>query len=116
MQPVSGQRLGKDVPTRNNIRGCVFYVICATQHYRAAFYMVSATQRNRAVFSVRGPCREDIRFSAVQFSSVQNYSRVEAGSNTSTVALRVVGGDGKGSLESETIKYGLQFYGTRTRE
>jgi hypothetical protein len=27
---------------------------------------------------------------------------MEAGSNTSTVALRVVGGDEKGSLESET--------------
>jgi hypothetical protein len=33
-------------------------------------------------------------------------TRVEAGSNTSIVALRVVGGDGKGSLESETVKYG----------
>jgi hypothetical protein len=32
--------------------------------------------------------------------------RVEAGSNTSTVTLRVVGGDEKGSLKSETIKYG----------
>jgi hypothetical protein len=32
---------------------------------------------------------------------------VEAGSNTSTVTLRVVGGDEKGSLESETVKYGL---------
>jgi hypothetical protein len=30
-------------------------------------------------------------------------SRVEAGSNTSTVTLRVVGGDEKGSLESETV-------------
>jgi hypothetical protein len=30
---------------------------------------------------------------------------VEAGTNTSTVALRVIGGDGKGSLESETVKY-----------
>jgi hypothetical protein len=30
-------------------------------------------------------------------------SRVEAGSNTSTVALRVVGGVEKGSLESETV-------------
>jgi hypothetical protein len=29
--------------------------------------------------------------------------RVEAGSNTSTVALRVVGGDEKGSLESEAV-------------
>jgi hypothetical protein len=31
---------------------------------------------------------------------------VEAGSNTSTVTLRVVGVDEKGSLESETVKYG----------
>jgi hypothetical protein len=31
---------------------------------------------------------------------------VEAGSNTSTVTLQVVGGDEKGSLESETVKYG----------
>jgi hypothetical protein len=38
-------------------------------------------------------------------SSVRGYSRVEAGSNTSTVALRVVKGDEKGSLESETVKY-----------
>jgi hypothetical protein len=31
---------------------------------------------------------------------------VEAGSNTSTVTLLVVGGDEKGSLESEAVKYG----------
>jgi hypothetical protein len=36
------------------------------------------------------------------------------GSNTSTIALRVVGGDEKGSLESETVKYGLKSHGTRT--
>jgi hypothetical protein len=29
---------------------------------------------------------------------------VEAGSNTSTVTLRVVGGDEKGSLKCETVK------------
>jgi hypothetical protein len=44
------------------------------------------------------------------------YTRVEAGSNTSTVTLRVLGGDEKGSLESETVKYGREFQGTRTRE
>jgi hypothetical protein len=33
-------------------------------------------------------------------------TRVEAGSNTSTVTLRVVGGDEKGSLKSETVTYG----------
>jgi hypothetical protein len=42
--------------------------------------------------------------------------RVEAGSNTSTVILQVVGGDGKGSLESETVKYGHESRGTQTRE
>jgi hypothetical protein len=35
---------------------------------------------------------------------------VKEGSNTSTVTLRVVGGDENGSLKSETVKYG-----TRTR-
>jgi hypothetical protein len=43
-------------------------------------------------------------------------SRVEAGSNTSTVALRVVGGDEKGSLKSEIVKYGHESHGTRPRE
>jgi hypothetical protein len=41
---------------------------------------------------------------------------VEAGSNTSTVTLRVVGGDEKGSLKSETVKYGYKSKGTRTQE
>jgi hypothetical protein len=44
------------------------------------------------------------------------HSRVEAGTNTSTVTLRDVGGDEKGSLESETVKYGHESYGTRTRK
>jgi hypothetical protein len=42
--------------------------------------------------------------------------RVEAGTNTSTVTLRVVGGDEKGSLKSETVKYGRESQGTRSRE
>jgi hypothetical protein len=49
----------------------------------------------------------------LELSSV---SRVEEVSNTSTVGLRVVGGDEKGSLESETVKYGRQSHGTLTRE
>jgi hypothetical protein len=43
-------------------------------------------------------------------------TRVEAGSNTSTLALRVVGGDEEGNLESETVKYGHESHGTRTRK
>jgi hypothetical protein len=45
-----------------------------------------------------------------------NHSRVEAGLNTSTVALGVVGGDEKGNLESETVKYCRESHGTRIRE
>jgi hypothetical protein len=41
---------------------------------------------------------------------------MEAGSNTSTVALRVVGGDEKESLEFEREKYGRESQGTRARE
>jgi hypothetical protein len=40
---------------------------------------------------------------------------VEVGSNTSTVTLRVVGGDEKGSLKSETVKYGYESKGTWTQ-
>jgi hypothetical protein len=32
------------------------------------------------------------------------------------VTLRVVGGDEKGSLKSETVKYGYESKGTRTQE
>jgi hypothetical protein len=41
-------------------------------------------------------------------------SRVEVGSNTSTVALLVVGGDEKESLRSETVKYCRESQETRT--
>jgi hypothetical protein len=41
---------------------------------------------------------------------------MEEGSNTSTVVLRVVGGDEKGSLDSETVKYGYESHVTRTRK
>jgi hypothetical protein len=47
---------------------------------------------------------------------VRELSPVEARSNTSTVALRVLGGDEKGSLESETVKYGRESHRTWTRE
>jgi hypothetical protein len=41
-------------------------------------------------------------------SKNNSVTRVEAGSNTSTVTLRVVGGDEKGSLKSETVKCGRE--------
>jgi hypothetical protein len=41
---------------------------------------------------------------------------VEAASNTSTVTLQVVGGDEKGSLKCEAVKYGRETQGARTKE
>jgi hypothetical protein len=41
---------------------------------------------------------------------------MEAGSNTSTVTLRVVGGDEKGNLESETVNYGHEPHASLTRK
>jgi hypothetical protein len=43
-------------------------------------------------------------------------NREEAGPKTSTVTLRVVGGDEEGSLKSEIVKYGRESQGNRTRE
>jgi hypothetical protein len=42
-------------------------------------------------------------------------TRVEAGSNTSTMTLRVARGVEIGSLKSETVKYGCEYQGNRTR-
>jgi hypothetical protein len=42
--------------------------------------------------------------------------RVEAGSKTSTVTLRVVGDYETGSLKSEKVKYGHESKETLTRE
>jgi hypothetical protein len=46
----------------------------------------------------------------------KDHTRVEVGSNTSTVTLRVVGGDEKVSLKSETVKYGHEYQGTQAQE
>jgi hypothetical protein len=51
-----------------------------------------------------------------QLDVEQLRTRVEAGSNTSTVTLRVVRGDEMESLKSETVKYGREYQGTRTQE
>jgi hypothetical protein len=40
-----------------------------------------------------------------QFRRILELSRVETGSATSTIALRAIGGDEKGSLKSETVIY-----------
>jgi hypothetical protein len=61
------------------------------------------------VFCVRGSCRENTGM-GIDLDSCGE------GSNTSTVTLRVVGGDKKGSLKSEIVNYGRESQGTRNRE
>jgi hypothetical protein len=55
---------------------------------------------------------------SIQFSQSYNTQTQTGygGSITSTVALRVIGGDEKGSLESGTVKYGCKSHRTQTRE
>jgi hypothetical protein len=48
--------------------------------------------------------------------SVEGQTSVEAGLNTSAVTLQVVGGDEKGSLRTETVKYGREYQGRKTRK
>jgi hypothetical protein len=67
-----------------------------------------------SMWSVPRSCLEDNW--GVPISHRLSCTRVEAGSNTSTVTRRVVGGDEKGNLKSETVKYGHESQGTRTRE
>jgi hypothetical protein len=81
--------------------------------------LVSATTDNRqkhelfgavaAIRSFRSYKREFIR-------ELESVPRVEAGSNTSTVTLRVVGCDEMGSLKCETVKYGCETQGARSKE
>jgi hypothetical protein len=93
MQPVSRQRIGKHVLPTTNTHATTEFLL----------EMVFCTR------SVQRGFKED------SWGEPLN-SLLGAGWNTSTVALRVVGGDEEGSLESETVKYGHESHGTRTRK
>jgi hypothetical protein len=62
------------------------------------------------------PCEVRTGYSSDFDFGLTFQTRVEAGSNTSTVTLGVVRGDEKGSLKTETVKYGDESQGTRTRD
>jgi hypothetical protein len=74
-----------------------------------------ASSTIQAVFSVlRGPCRYYMREPVCRNKALD--IQCGGGVDTSTMILRVVGGDRKGSLESETVKYGRESHVTRTRK
>jgi hypothetical protein len=77
---------------------------------------VSQATREHAITEVGFSMRSVPGLYNEEQNSLTLVSRVEAGSNTSTVTLRVVEGDEKESLKSETVKYGRESQGTRTRE
>jgi hypothetical protein len=90
--PIARQRLGKHIPAEEN-----------APNNRTS---IARKRISKQVFStierlcfLRGLCRGVIN-----------------GQRRSTVTLRVVGGDEKGSLKSETVKYGRESQGTRARE
>jgi hypothetical protein len=68
------------------------------------------------VIHSRGNTKEQRNCSRWWLLSRLRGSYKRQGSNTSTVTLRVVGGDEKESLKSETVKYCRKSQGTRTRE
>jgi hypothetical protein len=95
MQHISRQQIGKQVLAATNMHATIELLL-------------------ETVFSTRSVQRDykgDNRGNQVRI-----VTRVEVGSNTSTVTLQVVGGDEKRSLTSETVKYGCESRGTRTRE
>jgi hypothetical protein len=67
-----------------------------------------------AVIAIRSSrsYKKSQRYCLTVIGSRDSESRVEAGSNTSIVALRVVGGDKKGSHESEAVKHGRESHGS----
>jgi hypothetical protein len=97
MQPVSRQRIDKHVPAAINTHTTI-------ELLSETVFSTRSVQSGYKKDNWGDPVRECQTF------------RVEAGSNTSTVTLRVVGGDEKGSLKSETVKYGRKSQGTRARE
>jgi hypothetical protein len=70
---------------------------------REKFSVRSELTNNTTGFSVQSARS---LYNATQVGQPCGVTRVEAVSNTFTVTLRVVGGDEKGSLKSETVKYG----------
>jgi hypothetical protein len=87
---IARQRLGKHVPVATN--------------RQATIEMLLSYNDGNGVFCVSAP------------RLYNKNPRVEAGSNTSTMTLRVVGGDEKGSLKTERVKFGRETQGTPARE
>jgi hypothetical protein len=90
-QPVKLPLLGNVCVTHNNTRAIV--------KQRAQATMEEFLEAVSSIRSVPRLHKESIM-------RCELGTRVEGGSNTSTVTLRVVGGDEKGSLKSERVKYG----------
>jgi hypothetical protein len=92
MQPASIHRLGKHVPEETNAHNRIAaFSMWSTPRPLLCSGAVNTPQQQRGSFK-RGPYR---RTNLKTTGAGVHSTRVEAGSNTSTVTLRVVGGDKK---------------------
>jgi hypothetical protein len=104
--PIARQRVGRHVPTEAHARNNR----TSNARQRSCKHKSLTIEDGVSVESVQRSYLKDNR--CYRFRD----TRVEAGSNTFTVTLQVVGGDEKGSLKSETVKYGRESQGTWTGE
>jgi hypothetical protein len=78
-------------------------------HFVARHLRCNTSLREEKRFSVGSVPKNYRRF---QITEDSEYVRVEEGSTTSTVTLRIVKGNENRSLISETVKYGPETQGT----
>jgi hypothetical protein len=108
--------MGASLFSRAELRQCTYTLMCiAAARQRFAKHIPTRVKARNSRMSIAkqqrvNTPRQQYRLFSVR-SVPKSYKRrqsekaaVEAGSNTSTVTLRVVGGDEKGSLKSETVK------------
>jgi hypothetical protein len=92
--------------TANNRRTARFY---ATVGKRLT--LRTRKQHKKKLLFICGPRQENARNKRMSIARQQSCKRAFL-----TVTLRVVGGDEKGSLKSETVKYGYESKGARIQE
>jgi hypothetical protein len=73
------------------------YFLCGPRRAKAQGDIGGMLSSNAAVNMHPQRCETEFSVGSVQRSYLKTKRRVEAGSNTSTVALRVVGGDENGT-------------------
>jgi hypothetical protein len=105
LRPIARQRLSEHVPT----------LVSMPNNRTSIARQRISTNASLTIEAVFSAWSMQCGYKEV-FSNMKWRTRAESGSSTSTVTLWVIGGNGKGSLTSEAVKYGREYQGARTRE